>query len=63
MKLKDLQPVLYSRRGGIQSTIVYDAEKNLDVENGCSVEYAVREYGERTVRHIEAFENQLLITI
>lgn len=63
MKLKDLKPVLYSSRGSIQFAIVYDREKNADLENGCSIEYAVEKYGDRTVHHIEAFENQLVVTI
>jgi hypothetical protein len=63
MKLKELQSVLRSRRGGIQSAIVYDSASNTDLENGCSVEYAVEHYGDSEVQRIEAFENNLLITI
>ena len=63
MKLKDLKTILYSSRGGVQFAIVYDREKNADLENGCSIDYAVEKYGDRTVHHIEAFENQLIITI
>ena len=63
MKLKDLEPVLYSTRGNIQFTIIYDSKKNADIENGCSIEYAIKNHGDKTVLHIQAFENQLLITI
>jgi hypothetical protein len=63
MKLKDLKPVLYSSRGAVQFAIVYDQEKNTDLENGCAIDYAVEKYGDRTVRHIEALENQLLVTV
>lgn len=63
MKLKDLKSVLYSTRGYIQFAIVYDRVNNTDLENGCSIEYAVKKYGDRTVYHIEAFENQLIITV
>ena len=63
MKLKDLETVLYSSRGNIQFAIVYDSNKNADIENGCAIEYAVKKYGENEVEHIEAFENQLVITI
>jgi hypothetical protein len=63
MKLKDLKSVLYSSRGAIQFAIVYDQEKNRDLENGCSIDYAVEKYSDRTVHHIEAFEHRLVITI
>lgn len=63
MKLKELKQILYSRRDYIQSTIVYNSETNEDVENGCSIEYAIKHYGEKEVKHIEVFENQLVITI
>ena len=63
MKLKDLSSVLYSTRGSIQHAIVYDQEKNADIESGCSIDHAVEKYGERELKHIEAFENQLVITI
>lgn len=63
MKLNTLKPILFSSRGNIQFAIVYDSNKHADVENGCSIEYAVKNYGECEVKHIEAFENQLVITI
>lgn len=63
MKLKDLKTVLYSSRGAVQFAIVYDRAQNKDLENGCSIDYAVEKYGDRTVCHVEAFENQLLITV
>ena len=63
MLLKDLKSVLCSRTGSIQFAIVYDSKTNTDIENGCSVEYAVKTHGEREVIRIEAFENQLLITL
>lgn len=63
LKLKDLGPILYSRRGNIQHAIIWDETERRDLENGCSVEYAVKEYGARPVKRIEAFENQLLITV
>ena len=63
MKLKDLSSVLHSRRGYIQSAIIWDETECRDLENGCSVEYAIKEYGERSVKRVEAYENSLLITI
>ena len=63
MKLKDLEKVLYSTRGNVQFAIVYDQQKNTDLVAGCSIDYAVKEYGDRELKRIEAFENQLLLTI
>lgn len=63
LKLKNLAPVLRSNRGNIQQAIVWDETERKDLENGCSVEYAVSKYGDRTVKRIEAFENHLLITV
>ena len=63
MKLKELKSILYSSRGSVQFAIVYDQEKNTDLASGCSIDYAVKEYGERELKRIEAFENQLLIII
>jgi hypothetical protein len=63
MKLKDLKPVLYSLCGDVQFAIVYDWEENRDLENGCSVEYAIDKYGDRPVRRIGAEGGQLVISI
>lgn len=63
MTLKDMKSVLYSSRGNVQFAIVYDSEKNIDIENGCSIDYAVEKYGDLNVKRIEAYENQLLLTI
>lgn len=63
MKLKELKAILYSSRGNIQFAIVYDMATNTDVENGCSIDYAVERYAEKEVKHIQAIDNQLVITI
>lgn len=63
MKLKDLKPVLYSLCGDFLFAIVYDWEENVDLENGCSVEYAIDKYGDRTVRRISADGGLVVITI
>lgn len=63
MKLKELRTVLYSNRAGVQFAIVYDSKTNTDIESGCSIDYAVKKHGDKEVIHIEAFENQLLITV
>ena len=52
MKLKDLKPVLRSTTGHIQWCIVYDWNNNRNLENGCSIEYAIEHYGGYIVRKI-----------
>ena len=63
MKLKDLKDVLMSEKGSVQSTIVYDYNNNVDLAVGCSVEYAVTNYGEYEVKRIGALNNDLIITV
>ena len=41
MKLKELKSILRSNRGSVQFAIVYDSKTNTDIENGCSIDYAV----------------------
>ena len=54
MKLKDLAPVAYSLTGDIQSCIVYDCHENIDLETGCSIEYAIKHYGDRDLHRISS---------
>lgn len=69
MKLKDLTLCLYSQSGAIQWAIVYDYNLNEDLEYGCSVEYAIANYGEHEVRRVSSYYNPtngkdyLIITI
>ena len=63
MKIKDLKSVLYSTTGSIQFAILYDSESNKDIVQGSSVDYIVHNYGDKELRHIQAFENQLILTI
>ena len=59
MKLRDLTDILQSPRGHIQWCIVYDWGNNKDIDNNCSIEYAVKNYGDRDVRRIySCFENE-----
>lgn len=63
MKLKKLKSILFSTTGDIQFAVVYDYEEQIDLENGCSIEYAIANYGEQTVRRIQAYEGELVIEI
>ena len=54
MKLKDLAPVAYSLTGDIQSCVVYDFNENIDLETDCSIEYAIKHYGDRDLHRISS---------
>ena len=56
MKLKDLAPVAYSLTGDIQSCIVYDCRENIDLEAGCSIECAIKHYGDRDLHRISSLD-------
>lgn len=55
MKLKDLKPILHSTTGVIQRAIIYDLEKDEDIKYGCSIEYAIVNYGECEVKRIHSY--------
>lgn len=63
MKLKELKGVLRSTRGNVQVAIVYDSKKHADIESGCSIDYAVKTYGERELKRIEAYGDELVIIL
>ena len=63
MKIKDLKSVLYSSTGSIQFAVLYDSELNKDIVQGSSIDYIVHNYGEKDLKHIQAFEDQLILTI
>ena len=52
MKLENLKPILRSQTGMIQHCIVYDLSRYEDIAHGCSAEYAIDNYGDRTVNRI-----------
>lgn len=52
MKLKELKSIIYSRHGDIQSCIIYDKNADIDLEYGCSVEYAYEHYGDREIDRV-----------
>ena len=62
MSLNDLKSILYSNRGYTQQAIIYDSQENKDIECG-NIDYIVKKYGEKKVIRIEAFENNLIITV
>ena len=56
MKLKDLAPVAYSLTGDIQSCVVYDFNENIDLETDCSIECAIKHYGDRDLHRISSLD-------
>ena len=63
MLLKELSGIRFSITGYIQEAIVYDYETNTDLVDGCSVEYAIAHYGDRTIKRITAEGSKLILTI
>lgn len=49
MKVNELKGVLFSRAGDIQSVIIYSITEHKDIRNGCSAEYAIKNYGEKRI--------------
>ena len=41
----------------------YAEIKNTDIANGCSMEYAVYNYGDKEVKRITAYEDNIVITV
>ena len=62
MKLAELSSILYSTRGYTQLAIIYDEKTASDLVTG-TVDILIKEYGDKEVKQIQAFENQLIITI
>ena len=63
MKLKELKSILYSQIGSIQTAIVYDLERNIDLTEAGSIESAIVRFGEREVKRITAYNDTLIITV
>jgi len=58
MKLKDLKPILRSVTGNLQWAIVWGQTSQKALEEGCSIDYAVKEYGEYKVDRITSTYDQ-----
>lgn len=63
MKVGDLKGIAYSSTGNIQFATVYDIDSDADLESGCSVEYAIKHYGDMEVKRIQAYGNELIINL
>lgn len=62
-KLKDYADVLYSTRDFVIFAVIYDSTTREDVLSGCTVECAIKEYGEKEVKRIIPEDNELVIII
>ena len=64
MKLKKLNKVIFSRgMADVQFVIIWDSATCKDLLNGCSYEYALKEYGDAEVKRITAYEDKLVFEI
>ncbi len=50
MKLKDLQSILCSQNKHLQLAIIFDTKTGKDLSYGCSIEYAIKDFGECVVK-------------
>ena len=55
MKLKDLSSILWSPVGGFQDVIIYNITDDMEMERSCSVEYAVKYYGDWRVNRFSSY--------
>lgn len=63
MKVNELKGVLFSRVGDIQSVIIYSITEHKDIRNGCSAEYAIKNYGEKELLRIQAYNDKIVLII
>lgn len=63
MRLEELKSVLYSIIDEIQWVIVYSGTERKDIVNGCSAEYAIKNYGEKELLRIQAYNNKVVLII
>ena len=63
MKVKDLKEVLWSPIGDMQSAVVYDLDRHEVVADGCSIEYAVAEFGEWHLCRLGSRWDSLVLTV
>lgn len=63
MKIKDLKGIIRSGHGDIQSTIIWSIRERKDIINGCSIEYAIKNYGELEMENVRAFDDNIVISV
>lgn len=55
MKLQDLSSILWSPVGCFQDVIIYNITDDIEMEPSCSVEYAVKYYGDWRVNRLSSY--------
>lgn len=63
MKIGDLKDIAYSNHGCVQFAVLYDYNSQKDVENGCTVDYLIREYSELELYRIQAVDDLLVLEV
>lgn len=63
MKVKDLKEVLWSPIGDLQTAVVYDVDEHKVLISGCSIECAVRCYGECELVRVSADNYDMVLTV
>ena len=63
MKLHQLREILKSDGKYKQYAVVYDTEQHFDIESGCAIDIILDKYAYTEIKHIEAFEDQLILYI
>lgn len=63
MKLKELEPILYSDLCNVQHVIVWDSKKRKDWDRTPSVEYLIENHPELEILRIQAYNNFLVFTV
>lgn len=63
MKVNELKSVLFSSIDNIQSVIIYSGTEHKEIINGCSAEYAIKNYGDKELLRIQADNNSIVLTI
>lgn len=55
MKLKDLSSILWTPVGCNQDVIIYNITDDIEMERSCSVEYAIKYYGDWRVNRLFSY--------
>ena len=63
MKIKDLKGIAYSSHGCMQFAVLYNYNSQVDIENGCTVDYLIQEYGELELHRIQAVDDMLVLEV
>lgn len=52
MKIKDLASVMFSTRGDVVFTTVYNTATQVDLCSSASIEYVIEKYGEKEIKRM-----------